>query len=334
MSIIKKLFFFIFLFGFSVNAFALISAVEEEDGSPSAFPWKIKFANGNLTDNGDGTVSVADQTGAGGGDPVLIGGNAVNDASGVDLIAGTALDVTFGGAASPDTGTFDFDSTEIEATTWGAGGNASNIWTFNLSGTDHTVTAGSGIMTFSHDIGVLGDNIEATTETNRFVFMANGSTYAPEAIDLGTDTSGNYALGDSEGGAATTGDSATAFFSSGTIEGARLGTFSKSFTITGVTSSGDFGAIWKTPSAITITRINVVQVGATNVVGQLDECDANGANCVTVDTSDITADGNNDADDGSLSNPSIDANDWIGWHTTSVSGTNTRITVTFDYTVN
>lgn len=107
----------------------------------------------------------------------------------------------------------------------------------------------------------------------------------------------------------------------------------RSFNISGVTASGDFGAIWKSPWAITMRSINVVQVGATNVVGQLDECDSGGASCATIDSSDITADGGNDADDGSLSNASVDANDWVGWHTTSVSGTNTYIGVTFCYTV-
>src|SRR3990167_5139335 len=37
------------------------------------------------------------------------------------------------GIACPAATSFNFDSTEIEATTWGAGANASNIWTFNLS---------------------------------------------------------------------------------------------------------------------------------------------------------------------------------------------------------
>ncbi|MBW2999968.1 hypothetical protein KY339_04810 [Candidatus Woesearchaeota archaeon] len=41
-------------------------------------------------------------------------------------------------------------------------------------------------------------------------------------IALGSETSGNYAAGTAEGGAATSGDSATAFFSTGTIESARL----------------------------------------------------------------------------------------------------------------
>jgi hypothetical protein len=39
-------------------------------------------------------------------------------------------------------------------------------------------------------------------------------------------------------------------------------------------------------------------------------------------------------DDGALTNPSVDANDYINWHTTSISGTPTSVTVTMDYTVN
>jgi hypothetical protein len=48
------------------------------------------------------------------------------------------------------------------------------------------------------------------------------ATIQANSVALGTDTTGNYALGDAEGGAATTGDSATSFFPSGTIEDARL----------------------------------------------------------------------------------------------------------------
>jgi hypothetical protein len=109
---------------------------------------------------------------------------------------------------------------------------------------------------------------------------------------------------------------------------------SKSFTVTGVTSSGDFGSIWRTPHAITIRNVSVLAIGGTNVVGQLDKCDANGANCVTVDSSDITATAGTTAfDDGSFSAGSVTAGSWIGWHTTSVSGTNTRLSITYDYTV-
>jgi hypothetical protein len=42
------------------------------------------------------------------------------------------------------------------------------------------------------------------------------------SVALTTDTSGNYAAGDAEAGAALTGDSATSFFSTGTLEDARV----------------------------------------------------------------------------------------------------------------
>jgi hypothetical protein len=110
-------------------------------------------------------------------------------------------------------------------------------------------------------------------------------------------------------------------------------TYSKSFVITNPTSSAD-GALWRTPNAITITAIHGVQVGGTNIVGMLTECDVNGLNPVVVDDSDMTITTSNVNDDGSLSNPSIDAGDYIGWATTSVSGTVTKAIITFEYTVN
>jgi hypothetical protein len=106
---------------------------------------------------------------------------------------------------------------------------------------------------------------------------------------------------------------------------------SKTFPITAVTSAGDFGTVWKTVTPITIVAVKVIQIGATNVVGQLEECDSNGENCVVIDSSDITATSGEASDDGTLSNPSVDAGDYIGWHTTSVSGTNTRVSITFYY---
>lgn len=113
------------------------------------------------------------------------------------------------------------------------------------------------------------------------------------------------------------------------------GTKSITFNITSVTAAGDFGRIFKVPRAITITSVIVNQEGATNVIGQLQECDNNGANCAGVDSADITGtDGVDVTDDGTLSNPSIDINDYLGWTTTSVSGTNTRMSVTVRYVEN
>lgn len=52
-----------------------------------------------------------------------------------------------------------FDAPELDALTWSDNLNASNIWTFDVSGTDHTMTAGDGLMTFSHDVTVGGEII-------------------------------------------------------------------------------------------------------------------------------------------------------------------------------
>lgn len=61
----------------------------------------------------------------------------------------------------------------------------------------------------------MGGDVTVDTSTGTATIGAN-------TVALGGDTTGNYAAGDAEAGAATTGDSATSFFSSGTLEAARL----------------------------------------------------------------------------------------------------------------
>jgi len=131
------------------------------------------------------------------------GNDASGGGGGTQVIEDYLIDVTANGGVS-------FDSTEVSKdTTWSNGtlGAYKNI--YHLGGGAQAMTVRgtgfdfSGSVTVSSDLTITGDNIEATTETDRFVFMANGSTYAPEAIDLGTDTAGNYAASNSEGGDAT-----------------------------------------------------------------------------------------------------------------------------------
>ena len=114
------------------------------------------------------------------------------------------------------------------------------------------------------------------------------------------------------------------------VSGGSMGEQSKSFAIYGALASDDF-LLWRTPVAITITHIHGVLLTGTNVVGGVDECDANGANPVAVDA-DITFDGGLDSDDGGLTNPEVDAGDWVKWHTTSVNVPG-YLTVTIYYTI-
>jgi len=105
---------------------------------------------------------------------------------------------------------------------------------------------------------------------------------------------------------------------------------SKSFCIGAAVATDDF-LVWRAPVDITITDIYGVLLTGVSVVGALDECDSAGANCVAVDA-DITFNGGLDQDDGALTNGTIDAGDWIMWHTTSID-TPGFLTVTFDYTI-
>jgi hypothetical protein len=119
--------------------------------------------------------------------------------------------------------------------------------------------------------------------------------------------------------------------STGTTGAAPSTIYSKSFVLSNPTSSSD-GPIWRTSVAITITAIHVLCVDGINIVGQLDELDGNGLNAVAVDDDITGTAGTNVNDDGSLTNPGIDAGDYVGWHTTSVSGAVTKVIVTFEYT--
>lgn len=71
----------------------------EEDLSPSCFGYQLKFANGNVTDNGDGTCSVADQSG--GGAPT--DATYITQTSNATLSAEQALDALSSGIMRVDT---------------------------------------------------------------------------------------------------------------------------------------------------------------------------------------------------------------------------------------
>ena len=266
-----------------------------------------------------------------------------------------------------------FDSTTVEATTWGAGGNAANIWSFNVSGTDHTMTIGNGLMTFSNAVTVTGAltatltgtasgnlvsgdmakdlvattplTVNAGTNVDNILYGADGDVTV--AIDniaytlLADGTAGNLITWSAAGAPAVvaTGDANQVLTSNGagaapTFQAAQgvAVTYTKSFVITNPTSSAD-SSIGSFPAAITITQIRVLCVNGTSITGGLDECDANGANPVAVDADIVASAGTTARDDTSLTNPGIDADDMLYWHTTSVSGAVTKAIITVYYTI-
>lgn len=119
--------------------------VEEEDGSPSVFPYKLKVTNGTLTDNGDETASLTTGGGGGSGDITSVGN--VTTGAAFDGTQGTIL--TFNNAGGDKTlgydGTdFDFNAAVTIAGTLTADGltvgNDENI-TFGTETLDFDSTA-------------------------------------------------------------------------------------------------------------------------------------------------------------------------------------------------
>ena len=84
-------------------------------------------------------------------------------------------------------------------------------------------------------------------------------TVRPNAVALTTDTTGNYAAGDAEAGAALTGDSATAFFSTGTLE----------FTLLPAATTGAQGAAALATAAEALAGTNTTKATTPAAVGAL-----------------------------------------------------------------
>lgn len=168
------------------------------------------------------------------------------------------------------------------------------------------VTDGSGSLVPHTNSGITYDshNFNLTTTTFTGELSGNASTVTTNANLTGQVTS--------SGNATTL-------------------TQSKSFIITNPTATAD-SPVWRANAACTITAIHYLCIGGTSITGQLYEYDENGANGATVDT-DTTASAGTNTDNTTLDNPGIDANHYVGWKTTSVSGVPTQLIITFEYTI-
>lgn len=86
---------------------------------------------------------------------------------------------------------------------------------------------------------------------------------------------------------------------------------------------------WQTTRGIVITGVSAICSGGTNVIGQLQEYAGDGTTPVDVDgdwtitTAEYT--------DAAFTNAAIDAGDWVGWKTTSVSGAVNFLSLSFEY---
>lgn len=69
-----------------------------------------------------------------------------------DITGGAGIDSDGATSGEDISHTLTFDATELDALTWSDNANASNTWTFDVSGTDHTAIFGSALTTWSGGI--------------------------------------------------------------------------------------------------------------------------------------------------------------------------------------
>jgi hypothetical protein len=88
---------------------------------------------------------------------------------------------------------------------------------------------------------------------------------------------------------------------------------------------------YKAYAAETIANINCITDTGTATLS-LQECDATGGSCAGVDgATEIVCDSNNQADDGTLSNPTIDTGDWVKIVISGVAGSPTDLAISVGY---
>lgn len=232
-----------------------------------------------------------------------------------------------------------FDGT---ANTWLIGALSSDtpsngqVPKWNTGGTitweDDSTGAGGGDAVTVDGAAVVDPNFDDGGDIN-FAYSSPNitGTVKADSVALTTDTTGNYVQSVATGKGLTGG----AAGSEGATLTLGIGTLQKCAVIKAATTADDY-PLEKFPGAITITDIHVYAIGGTNVVGGLDECTGTAGVCssVTAVDADITGTaGSNVEDDGTLTNGGIAAGNWVQWHTTSVSGTNTSLSVCFNYTI-
>ena len=193
-------------------------------------------------------------------------------------------------------------------------GNAATVVTnANLTG---EVTSVGNAATIADSVGVSSWTLTKSIAATTFELPNGANPTADSAGEIAVDTSAGAGSG-------------LRFYGDATYTLPAY--YCKSFVLLDPDADSDY-SLMSFPADITIRQIRVLCTGGTNIIGGLDEADVNGGSPVAID-SDITATaGTTATDDGSLTNPGVDANDILQWHTTSISGTPTSVTVTIYFT--
>lgn len=282
-----------------------------------------------LKTDGAGTVSWGtDSGGAGSGTSVIQESDVTVASTATTLDFGTGFDLTESPANEANV---TLDLTEFNAITWGDSSLATYIWTFALSGaTDPTITFANNLVTFNTPV-VAGGSNSKITGSNSIIADFSVSDYLSLSggkylTMLGTTAPAQTANGafswDTDDFRLITGDGTNTVSLATKIK-------TRSFVIGSPATGSDF-VFWQPKYGIVITAVSAICSGGTNVVGQLQEYNSTAGSPADVDSADWTIT-TSEYTDSSFTNATIDAGDWVGWKTTSVSATVNFLSVTFEY---
>jgi len=190
-------------------------------------------------------------------------------------------------------------------------------------------------------ITVAGTASEITSSAGAQDLSANRTwtLSLPASIDLGGKTSFEIPNGaggttvDATGEVCIDSTSKTLNFYDGAAEVVLNPIQSKSVTILAPVAGDDF-PLHRFDVAVTLVKVSYLCLGGTNWVGQAVEMDANGGTPTDVHSADITATAGTVNTSTTFSNASLDAGDYLGIETTSISGTPTSLTITIYYREN
>jgi len=171
----------------------------------------------------------------------------------------TAIDASGNLTCSVPSG---FDSTAVDDTTWSDGANASNIWTFDVSGTDHTMTMGDDSVAFSG--ALTAANFSGTNTGDQSSIVGITGTTAEFNTAL---SDGSFATGGGTATGANTGDQSSIVGISGTTAEFNTALSDGSFATGGGTATGSNTGdqINITGNAATVTTNANLTGGVTSV---------------------------------------------------------------------
>jgi len=104
----------------------------------------------------------------------------------------------------------------------------------------------------------------------------------------------------------------------------------KGFTVYNITANHDF-PLFQANKNLTLKKVTTVCIGGTNVVGQFEVANVTGLSPVKVNATDWTTTPTGSLSITAFGNATVSNTSFLTWNTTSVSGTPTTFTVSFEY---